>query len=263
MTNARIYQSNRESSTVGTPKVRIFQSELESSTVGTPKARIFQALLEYSIKVANAPMIPTVVFPTAGLLAGMGYSVHRRPTFSTRVAKAVSGRSVRSPFFVVPLYEFELTFDVLLSGPASGAVPASTLQLLMGFFLQMQGQYAGFLFTDPDFNQVTGGAIGTGDGVTTTFTLLRTVGAYSEAIQAANVVTAVYQNGVAQPGANWAVVNGNQIQFATAPAAGVSISADFTYYFVCAFEDDVHDYEEFMYKIHTLKSCKFQTVRTS
>jgi len=49
-------------------------------------------------------------FPT---LAGQGWSVHKRPTFSTRVASHVSGREARTPFYSVPLYEFELTFEGL------------------------------------------------------------------------------------------------------------------------------------------------------
>jgi hypothetical protein len=95
------------------------------------------------------------------------------------------------------------------------------------------------------------------------FPLLRTVGAYSEQVQAANVVSAVYINGVAQAGGSWAVTNGNQIAFAAAPASGAMITADFSYYFVCRFLDDVHDYEEFMYQIHKLGSCKFRSVRVA
>jgi len=44
-------------------------------------------------------------------LPGLSWSVHKRPSFSTRVASHVSGREVRSPFYAVTLYEFELTIE--------------------------------------------------------------------------------------------------------------------------------------------------------
>ncbi len=54
-------------------------------------------------------------FPT---LPGQGWSVHKRPTFSTRVASHASGREVRSPLYAGTLYEFELTYEGLSSGAA-------------------------------------------------------------------------------------------------------------------------------------------------
>jgi uncharacterized protein (TIGR02217 family) len=259
---ARLDQALAEQIETGSPKARLDQVLAEQIETGSPNLRLDQALVEYIISYPANPLIPTAIFPS--LPASLGWSVHRRPTNSTRVAAAVNGREVRSPYYAMPLYEFELTYDGLLSGAsAMGAIPAQTLQALEGFFLQMQGQYGGFLFADPENCQVTGGALGTGDGVTTTFLMLRTVGNYSEAIQDANVVTAVYLNGVAQSGGSWSVINGNQIVFSTAPGAGVTVTADFSYYFVCRFLDDVQDYEEFLYQLHTLKSCKFRTVRTS
>jgi hypothetical protein len=255
-----------EDVTTGSPKLRVGGALGEDVTTGSPQLRLGSAMIEYVFSYPVNPLIPTVAFPTLATLngAGQGWSVHRRPTYSTRIAAAVSGREVRSPYYTIPLYEFELTFDGLYSGNNNlGAIPAQSQQLLMGFFLSLQGQYGAWLFTDPDFNQVSGGTLGIGDGTTAVFPLLRTVGNYSEQVQAANIVTTVYLNGVAQAGGSWAVANGNTISFATPPGANVTVTADFTYYFVCRFLDDVHDYEEFMYQMHTLQSCKFRSVRTS
>lgn len=264
MTNLRIYQSLTELSAVDLPSLRLLNALLETSSVGSPQWRLQSVFLEISASMAAAPMIPTTVFPALISANGAAWPVHRRPLFSTRVAGAVSGREVRSPYYTWPIYEFELTFPQLNSGSAAmGALSAQTLQALQGFFLQQQGQYGGFLFTDPENCQVTGGTLGTGDGTTTNFPLLRKVGGYSEQIQAANAVTNVYVGGVAQAGSGWAVVNGNEISFQTAPSAGEVVGADFTYYFVCRFLDDLHDYEEFLYQVHRLQSCKLRTVRTS
>ena len=48
-----------------------------------------------------------------------------------------------------------------------------------------------------------GQAIGTGDGTTTVFPLVRSMGAYSEPVQGVSGVSAVYLNGVAQSGSAW------------------------------------------------------------
>src|SRR5579862_2349234 len=45
-------------------------------------------------------------FPT---LAGLGWSVHKKPVFSTVVASHVSGREVRDALYQNPIWQFELT----------------------------------------------------------------------------------------------------------------------------------------------------------
>ena len=52
------------------------------------------------------------------------------------------------------------------------------------------------------------------------------------------------------------------VTFATAPAAGVAVTADFDWYFLCRFDDDSEDVEEFMATLYTLQSLKLRTVRS-
>jgi hypothetical protein len=91
---------------------------------------------------------------------GLAWSRHKKPGFSTRVAQQVSGREVRVALMAYPLYEFELSYDGLTSASqpttAQSGLGAASLQSLMGFFLQMQGQFATFLYMDPDDNAVAG-----------------------------------------------------------------------------------------------------------
>ena len=49
----------------------------------------------------------------------------------------------------------------------------------MGLFLQCQGQFGTFLYTDPTDDSVTAQTFATGDGATTTFTFARTLGGFS------------------------------------------------------------------------------------
>ncbi len=109
-------------------------------------------------------------FPT---LAGLGWSVHKKPVFSTLVASHVSGREVRDALYQNPIWQFELTFDALSSSPASyPGAGVNSLQTLMGFFLQMQGQFGTFLYADPTDNVATNVTFATGDGATTDFHFL-------------------------------------------------------------------------------------------
>ena len=79
-------------------------------------------------------------------LAGQGWSVHKRPSFSTRVASHVSGREVRSSLYAGTLYEFELTFDALASNGlttgAAAALGATSLQTLLGLLTATGGPRA-------------------------------------------------------------------------------------------------------------------------
>ena len=198
-------------------------------------------------------------------LAGQGWSVHKRPTFSTRVASHVSGREVRSSLYAGTLYEFEVTFDGLASnGLATGAAAAlgaTSLQTLLGFYLQCQGQFGTFLYSDPTDNAAHGQVFGAGDGTTKTFVLQRTLGGFTEPVSYAIQLIAVYVNGIVQAGC--ALVAPNIVTFTTAPAAGATLSADFTYAFLCRFLDDQQDFENIMSGLWQLQSLKFRSVRTS
>lgn len=199
------------------------------------------------------------VFPT---LAGQGWSVHKRPLFSTRVAAHVSGREVRSPFYAAALYEFELTFDALASAAdtSTAGLGAASLQNLLGFFLQAQGQFGTFLYVDPTDSTVTAQAIGTGDGATTSFPLVRTLGAATETVGWVTALSAVTVGGA--PASGWTLVPPNLLSFAVAPAAGAAISASLSYAFQCRFGDDTADFENVAAGLWQVGSLKFRSVRS-
>ena len=160
-------------------------------------------------------------FPT---LAGLGWSVHKKPVFSTLVASHVSGREVRDALYQNPIWQFELTFDALSSSPTSyPGAGANSLQALMGFFLQMQGQFGTFLYTDPTDSAATNATFATGDGATTTFTFCRFMGAFLEPVGWVTSVSNVFLNNVNQP-SGWSLSAPNSLVFATAPGPGVSIA---------------------------------------
>ncbi|MDB5361144.1 MAG: hypothetical protein JWO51_2441 [Rhodospirillales bacterium] len=193
----------------------------------------------------------TAVFPT---LPSLAWSSFKRPTFSTRISKRTSGREVRAANYAYPLYAFELTYEVLRAATAY-----QELQQLMGFFLQRQGQFDSFLYLDPTDHLVASQAIGVGDGVTTTFPLIRNLGGWVEPIGAAANMPTVTVGGAISTG--WTVA-GNLLTFGSAPGAGAQIRvANLEFYFVCRFLDDVQDYENWSNDLWLLKSCKFVSVK--
>ncbi len=200
-------------------------------------------------------------FPT---LAGQGWSVHKKPTWSTIVASHVSGREVRYANYQYPIWNFELTFDGL-DGTTTGrygALGASSLQTLMGFFLQCQGQFSTFLYTDPTDYTATGQALGAGNGSTTTFTLARSLGGFLEPVGWTTSISNVSLNGMTQA-SGWSLVTPNSLVFASPPGAGVAVAATFAYAFQCRFDDDTLDFDQFMSNLWKLESVKFRSVRSS
>jgi uncharacterized protein (TIGR02217 family) len=205
-------------------------------------------------------MTPPPSFPS---LAGQGWSVHKRPVFATLVAGHVSGREVRDALWQYPLWEFELAFDGLASDATSyPGLGAQSLQSLMGLFLQAQGQFGTFLYTDPTDNSVSNQTIGTGDGATTVFALVRTLGGFTEPVGWVSAIANIKLNGVSQP-SGWSLTTPNTLSFTTAPGAGVVITASFAYAFQCRFLDDGQDFEQFMQNLWAVQSLKFRSVRSS
>lgn len=203
----------------------------------------------------NAPAL----FPT---LAGQGWSVHRRPTFSTRVAAHVSGREVRAPLFAQTLYEFELTVDGLSASadPALAGLGIASLQALAGFYMACRGRLIPFLYIDPSDNRVSDQTIGVGDGTTTSFVLQRSIGAYLEPAPWVTAVSAASVGGAAQSG--YGLAAPNLLTFAAPPPAGARVAASFTYGYLCRFLDDQQDFENIAKDLWRVRSLRFRSVRT-
>ena len=208
------------------------------------------------------PLAPTPppspgVYPTFPALPTLGWSVRIKPTFATDVAQSVSGREVRRARRAVPYFDLELTYEVLKSGAAD-----LELQAIAGFFAEMSGKANPFWVALPGFSAATGQAIGTGDGTTTSFPLMVTIGGATVPVCGTPGISAVYLNGVPQA-SEWTVSAGYApaVIFATAPGGAVSVTADFGVLWLCRFADDVQDLEEFMTQLWMLRTLRLTTVR--
>jgi len=191
------------------------------------------------------------IFPT---LPGLKWDIKKTPEFSTCVQTSASGKENATAFWSYPRWQFELSYELLRD------TGVSELKTLMGFFLQRQGRFDSFLFNDTSDNSITGQQIGIGDGSATKFQLVRTLGGFVEPMKAIKGTPAIYLAGIAQ-GSGWSVDANGMVTFAAAPATGVSITADFNYYFRCRFLQDTSEFSQFMYQLWENKKVQFKSIK--
>jgi len=198
--------------------------------------------------------------PSFPHLPGRGWSIHKRPLFSTLVASHVSGREVRSSLFNEPLYEFELVIDGLSAGNSYPGLGSSSLQALMGLYLECQGAYGTFLYDDPTDNFTAMQLIAIGDGTSTSFILKRSIGMASTSVSWVNFVETVrFDNEVVS---GWTLTQPNTLAFSSAPPIGAVITVDFSYAFLCRFLEDQIDFENVRSGLWMIESLKFRSVRS-
>ncbi len=219
----------------------------------------------------------TLFFPT---LLGLGFNFVRRPKGSTTVQEHTTGRESRLGHWAVPLYEWELTFDVLqdsvrnpglypsfitlVSNPE--AIINSELRRLQGFYLRTQGPLIPFYFLDPTDASVVGQFIATADGSATSFPVIHTNGdGVTGPVGLVNqgVPLNAYLNGIPQTdftitgdGAGSAFVT-----FASPPPAGVEITMDLGFFHYVHFKDDEVEFSKFADKFWMAKKLVLESLR--
>lgn len=168
--------------------------------------------------------------------------------------------------FATPIYHIDLRYGVLRSGGSQEA-----LQALFG---NMLGQFGTFRVRKSDYtrndldSRETGQQLGIGDGANPVFLFTRTiqtdfVSSYTEPV---GVVEAtglnVYVNGALVSSNDYTVIWPNAVQFDTPPAVGAQITADYEWYFLCAFEEDNLEMSAIGQYIWAADSVKLVTVKT-
>lgn len=201
------------------------------------------------------------VFPT---LAGLGWSVDRTEIWSNQNNPAVSGKETRTALWTYPRHQWDLKFDILRQGSVNGSTYTEFAQLA-GFFNQRQGSFDSFLYEATDDNAVTAQPIGTGDGSTKTFQLIRAFGGFLEPVLAPNVVSNIYLNGVNQASgwsvSSWGSATPGLVTFASAPGSGVTISGTFSFYFPVRFVDDSMSFSNFLKAMYDAKKVSFLSIK--
>ena len=191
--------------------------------------------------------------PVLPYLPGQTPAVTKSPKWSTEVIRSASGRERRTSFWPYPLWQFELTYEVIRHRPTN-----DELTVFWEFFNAMQGQFGTFLFVDPSDCQIsTPFPFGTGDGATTTFQLSRPLNSFIEPVYAAAFPT-VYVNGVYTPITG--APNG-KVVFGAPPVGGAALTWSGFYYFGCRFLQDDLSAEQIVAQLWSGKSLKFTSLR--
>jgi len=218
--------------------------------------------------------------PVLPYLPGQSIAVTKAPKWSTEVVRTASGRERRTAFWPYPLWQFELSYEVVRHRPTQAELFA-----LWEFFNTMKGQHLPFLFVDPTDCQIatsvlvdstgapitdssgalvldgSGGPLGqtfaAGDGVTTTFPLTRSIRSFVEPIFGA-FSPIILDNG-ALAGSH--TVSQGAVTFAAPPPAGHTLVWFGYFYFGCRFLQDDLGFEQIVQQLWAGKSLKFTSLR--
>ena len=150
---------------------------------------------------------------------------------------------------------------------ASGLKNQAQLDELIAFFRARKGKAYGFRFKDWTAYKASGQLIGTGDGSTKTFQLVKHYpsGSIIEVRTVAKPVAGtvhVYKDGVEQP-SGWSVdVTTGVVTFTTAPIAGVAITADFELDVPVRFDTDHMAVTIESFKLHRWQQIPIVELRT-
>ena len=207
-----------------------------------------------------------ILFPD---LSGLSWEYTVAPGFSTGIQQSTGGREVRAAYWSAPLWKISLTYNYLHDDSSHVDQNGySELQQLVGFFLARQGSFDSFLLDlaqltrKPLDSTVSGQPIGTGDGSTTSFQIVRNVAGYLEQVQnPAGQSATVYVAGVKKTqGTDYTIANGI-VTFAVAPANGAAITADFQWLWRVRFAQDSSEFDNFMYQLWECKKVDLLSVR--
>lgn len=186
-------------------------------------------------------------------LVGMKWPFTRGNKFSTTIKTAVSGREYRTQNWSYPKYEWKLDYEVLRE--TSSFVE---MRYLMGFVNARGGSFDSFLYADPDDYTVTAQVLGTGDGTTTQFQLVRAWGGYVEPVYNLNGTASIFVNGVLKTiTTDYTISAAGLVSFVAAPGAALPVTATFSFYWRVRFNKDGFDFSQMMQKLWQLNGLGF------
>lgn len=195
-----------------------------------------------------------MAIPTFPTLPGLSWPIVRTRMGKTMIQEAVSGKETRIQQWAYPKYKWSLSFEML-----SVLVSSPEFQTLMGFINSISGQARPFYYFDPNDGAVTAQRFGSGDGVTTIFQLVRTLGGYTEPVIVPATIGSITVAGVAT--AAFVRGAGGLIAFATPPAFGATLAWTGTYAWLCRMISDTTDFSQNMSTYYSTGKIEFQNIK--
>lgn len=195
------------------------------------------------------------VFP---VLPGLKWDRKRTPIHKTIIKEAVSGREYRARMMASPRYQYDNAYEFLRDGRGG----YDELRPLLGFFNKHGGSFDSWLYDDEDDRAVTSQAFGTGDGASTQYQLVRTLGGFVEPVYDINGAPSIYVNGsLKTAGVDYTLNSSGGVTFTVPPSNGALLAWTGFFYWRCRFLQDQLQFSKFMARLFEVKTCSFITVK--
>jgi uncharacterized protein (TIGR02217 family) len=193
------------------------------------------------------------VFP---FLRGAGYK-QKSWEWSTTDLVSKSGRRFKKRNYSYPTTKFSIGYN---SGNGlSQRATRKDLDRLVAFFNARGGQLGDFYYFDAADNLVAGQTLGTGNGVTTQFQLVRSKRTWTEPVFALNGVPEVTVNGIVVT--NYTIAAPGVIKFTDAPADGDVVAWSGSFLYWCEFTQDELTAQQLTALLWESDGLSFQTIR--
>lgn len=198
----------------------------------------------------------------------------RTPVWKTLIQEAASGDEARATTNTMPRYRFRLKYDE----SEGGFLSEEEMQVFVGLFNQCRGATYGLTLVAPNDCLATNQQIGTGNGVTSEFQLVRTWGGVQATVGSITYTSMAYGwsddgfrcaymggiavNGVSVSSDYWSLdADTGIVTFASGHYPTGIVTATFHYAWRVRFVEDEYEFEDFLYQLHTLQSVDFITIR--
>ena len=176
------------------------------------------------------------------------YNSTKQQSWDTAVQETASGRYRTMSNQLYPKWKISVLIQPLTDNDA---------RILMGFVAARKGGYEPFLWLDAEDYKEKGIILPkVSNGI---YQAVMKMGEYVEPVEYIENVK-VYIDGVEQSASTYTVENG-YITFVTAPATGVVVTADYTYYWKVRFDDDGMGINHIFDNINRSERFKLVTVR--
>ena len=224
------------------------------------------------LEIAN-PYGPIAIFPNLPESFPIKVSI----VMDTIIGTSKSLREVRVAQQQLPLWDIEIPFQELRD-ETQNQIPYQPFvyptvyqefEELVQIWLSMYGKTGVFGFNCPWDNSRLNQQIAVGDGITYSFTIVRSWGTGPTAtllpIGLIGEVLSVQVNSITAPSTHY-TVDRNKLIFVDdlgntyPPGDGDAITMTFTFYYLCRFTEDEQDFEEFSKNRWTVPSLKFRAV---
>jgi len=177
--------------------------------------------------------------------------------WSTTDLISKSGRRFKKRNFSYPTTKFSISYN---SGHGLSQRPTRMdLDRLVAFFNARSGQLGDFYYFDPKDNEVAGQTLGTGNGVTTQFQLIRSKRTWTEPVFALNGVPEVTVNGLKVT--NYTIAAPGVVKFNSAPADGAVVAWSGSFLYWCEFTQDELTAQQLTALLWESDGLSFQTIR--